>query len=377
MALTNFGKLTTEKLTVWGRDVWRAARNTSFLLRSFTSEDSDAMIQRVTELKETTKGTRAVFLLVPDMEGDGVVGDNQLEGNEEELRSYDQVIEYDQIRNANRLEGRMADQRSAITFRENSKNLLQNWLAQRLDEMAFLIMSGIALSFRSNGAVRTGSQWPLLSFASAVTAPTSGRRFRWNAAAGTLDATGTNTVLAGDVVSWGMLLAMKAKAEEQFIRPVRTEDGVEIYNVFISPRGMVSLKKDPLFVDAMKFAAERGKDNILFKGTAIGGTRGIYIDGLNILTYRNVFTTLGAASGSKWGATGVLDGSRVLLCGAQALAIADIGVAKWVEKDFDYDNSPGVSIAKLIGFKKPVWRSAITGQLEDFAIIAVDTALAA
>ncbi len=376
MAMSNFSKLTNEQLTIWGRRVWKAARNTSFILKNFSGEGSNAVIQRVTELTETTKGTRAVFTLVPDLEGDGVVGDNQLEGNEEEIKAYDQVIRYDQIRNANRLEGRLADLKSAINFRQTSRELLSNWLAQRLDELTFLIMSGVALSFRSNGAVRVGSQFPLLEFAADVTAPTANRHFRWDATGG-LSAADTTAIEAADTMSWDTIVAMKERAVESFIRPVSTDDGIELYHVFVSPRQMASLKRDQKFVEAMKYARERGQTNPLFKGTSMGGSAsGIYIDGVNIVEYRHVFNTTGAAAGQKWGAAGNINGARALLVGAQALALADIGVPKWVEKDFDYDNSPGVSIAKLIGFKKPVWRSQITGTMEDFSIIAVDTATA-
>lgn len=375
MALSNFAKLTTEQLTVWGRDVWKAARNTSFILRNFTGEGSNAMIQRITELTETTKGTRAVFTLVPDLEGDGVVGDNQLEGNEEEIKAYDQVIQYDQIRNANRLEGRLADRKSAIRFRTTSRELLQNWLAQRLDELVFLTLSGVAYTQRSNGATRVSSQFPMLAFAADVTAPTANRHYRWDATTG-LEPAATNAITTADLPTWDMLLAMKAQAEASFLRPMTTEDGIEIYNVFLHPLQMAALKKDSKFVEAMKFARERGEANPLFKGTGMGGKNsGIYIDGLNIISYRHVYNTTGAASGSKWGAAGDVDGARALLCGAQAMAVADIGVPLWVEKDFDYDNSPGVSIAKLFGLKKPVWRSQITGTMEDFSVICVDTAI--
>lgn len=377
MAMSNFSKLTNEQLTVWGRKVWKAARNTSFVLKHFTGEGSNAVIQRVTELTETSKGTRAVFTLVPDLEGDGVVGDNQLEGNEEEIKAYDQVIRYDQIRNANRLEGRLADLKSTINFRNTSKELLQNWLAQRLDEITFLVASGVSLSQRSNGAPRVGSQFPLLEFAADVSAPTANRHFRWDSTAKALAASNTSAIIAADTMSWGTLIAMKERAVESFIRPVSTSEGIELYHVFLSPRQMASLTRDPDFIEAMKFARERGEGNPLFKGTGMGGTgSGIYVNGLNIMQYRHVYNTTGAASGSKWGSGGTVNGARALLFGAQALAIADIGVPKWVEKDFDYDNSPGVSIAKLFGIKKPVWRSQQTGTMEDFSIIAVDTATA-
>ena len=40
----------------------------------------------------------------------------------------DVVINIDQMRHANRHEGKMADQRSVVTFRENSRNVLAHWL---------------------------------------------------------------------------------------------------------------------------------------------------------------------------------------------------------------------------------------------------------
>lgn len=376
MAMTNFARLGLQARLGWGRRVWRAARNTSFIMRHFTGESEQAVVQRVTELSETSKGTSAaVFTLVPDLEGDGVVGDNQLEGNEEEIKAYDQTITYDQIRNANRLEGRMADMKSTVRFRENSLNLLKDWLAQRTDELAFLTLSGVSYEFHTNGAVRTASQFPLLDFAADVTAPTANRHFRFDATTG-LEPAGTNLIEPADTPTWRMVVALKAYAEESFIRPVTTNDGVEVYNLFMHPRQIAALKADEEFIEAMKFAAQRGDRNLLFKGTGMGGTAsGIFVDGINIVSYRNVFSNTGAPDGSRWGSGGDVLGARALLVGAQALTFADIGVARWVEKDFDYDNSPGVSVAKLMGFKKPVWRSARTGTMEDFSVIAVDTAI--
>lgn len=376
MAMTNFGRLLDNAKLAWGRKVWRAARNTSFILKHFSGEGEQSVIQRVTELTETSKGTTAaVFTLVPDLEGDGVVGDNQLEGNEEELKAYDQTITYDQIRNANRLEGLMADMKSTVRFRENSLNVLKNWLAQRLDELAFLTMSGVSYAYHTNGALRQGSQFPMLDFAADVTAPTSNRHFRWDATDG-MQPAATNSIIAADKPTWEMVIALKAFAEENYIRPVTTQDGVEVYTLFLHPRQMAALKADTKFIEAMKFARERGTSNLLFKGTGMGGTAsGVFIDGVNIVTYRNVYNTVGAPATQKWGSDGNVNGARALLVGAQALALADIGVPKWVEKDFDYDNSPGISVAKLIGFKKPVWRSAYTGTMEDFSIVAIDTAI--
>lgn len=374
MAVTNFSKLTSEQLTVWSRDLWRAARNVSFL-NAFAGTGPDSMVQRITELKKTRKGARAVMTLVQDLEGDGVVGDNQLEGNEEAMQSADVVINIDQIRHANRLEGQMADQRSVVEFRSNSKNVLQYWLADRLDQLGFLTLSGVAYTFRPNGATRVGSQFPQLEFANDVSAPTANRHYRWDGTNKVLTTANTASIAAADTPSWKMLVQLKAQAVESYIKPLRGENGVQGYNVFMSPKGIAALKQDSDFLEVWKLAQERGGSNPLFKGTKLGGTAGIYIDGLNILEYRHVYNTMGAASGSKWGGSGTQDGQRVLLCGAQALGMADIGLPRWVEKDFDYDNSPGISAAKIVGFLKPVFPSIYSGTTEDFGVMCVDTAI--
>ena len=119
MSLTNFAKLTDEQLTIWSREMWHHARNYAFITR-FTGDSPNSMIQRITELKKSKKGARAVITLLADLTGDGIAGDRHLEGNEEAMVSHDQVITIDQLRHANRHEGRMADQKSVVTFRSNS-----------------------------------------------------------------------------------------------------------------------------------------------------------------------------------------------------------------------------------------------------------------
>ncbi len=91
MALTNFGTLTGDQLQAWSRDFWKVARNQSFI-NQFAGTGSNAMVQRVTELTKNQKGTKANITLLADMTGDGITGDNTLEGNEEALRAYDITI---------------------------------------------------------------------------------------------------------------------------------------------------------------------------------------------------------------------------------------------------------------------------------------------
>lgn len=372
--LTNFGLLTTNELTTWSRRFWKVARNGSFAM-AFMGDDENSMIQRVTELRDTNDGARAVITLINDAIGDGVVGDNELEGNEEALRSSDKVINMDQWRTGHRAQGEMADMRSVVKFRGTARNVMGYTASDRVDQMFILTLSGVSYAFNCDGSARVGSQLPNIKFAADVVAPSANRGFRWSNSSASLQPLDTTQITAADTPSWAMLVALKAQAEASYVRPLRSSNGISLYNVFMTPQGIAKLKNDANFLTAWQRAQERGKGNPIFKGTPLGGTEGIYIDGLNILSYRRVFNTTGAATGSKWGAGGAINGQRVLLCGAQAAAFADIGNAKYVEKRFDYDNSPGIAVSKKLGILKPQFYNIYSKSTEDHGVIVCDTAI--
>jgi len=371
MATTNFASMTDEQVTIWSRQFWHETINKTYM-SAFIGDGPNAMIQRIKEFSMRNGGARAVITLINETLSDGVVGDNQLLNNESQMTSDEQVINIDQWRDAHRTTGEMNDMRTLINFREAAKFSLSNIASRVMDELWFMTLSGISYAFRPNGAARIGSELPLLEFADDVTPPSANRHFRWDATTG-ISPADTSQIIAADTPSWEMLVDLKALAVERFIPPIRTDNGILGYNVFMSPRGMAKLKKDPDFLAAWREAEKRGGDNPLFKGTALGGRQGVYIDGLNILEYRNVFNTLGTAT--KWGAGNLVDGQRVLLCGAQAGAFADIQRATWREEKIDYQNQHGISIGKKFGMLKPKFFSTHTQTVEDFSVIALDTAI--
>jgi N4-gp56 family major capsid protein len=365
MALTNFAALTNEQKTVWSMDLWKQARNMSFI-NKFLGKGPNSLVQHITELKKTEKGARAVLTLLADLEGDGVAGDRTLEGNEEAMKTYDQVIRIDQMRHANRHEGRMADQKSVVEFRGNSKDVLAYWLADRMDQLAFLTLSGVAYTKTNKGANRVGSDFPFLEFAADVSAPTANRRLRWDAVDGLITGAATSDVAAADTPAWEMLVQLKAFAKDRYIRGVKEAGGEETYHVFLTPQAMAKLKLEQNFILNMRHSLQRGDNNALFTGSTIK------VDGLYLHEFRHVFNTSGAASGSKWGAGSAIDGCQILFCGAQALGMADIGAPEWVEKGFDYENSQGISVSKILGFLKPKYSSLyeINKSVEDFGVIS-------
>lgn len=366
MSLTNFALLTDEQLTVWRRDLWKHARNYSFT-NKFLGKGPNSMIQHITELKKSEKGARAVITLLADLEGDGIAGDRTLEGNEEAMKSFDQVIRIDQLRHANRHEGRMADQKSVVEFRSNSRDVLAYWLADRIDQMAFLTLSGVNYNMRNNGAVRIGSDLQHLEFAADVTAPTAQRRLRWNKGAMHLDVGGaTSAIVAADTPCWELFVQLKAYAKDQYLRGVKGEGGEEVFHAFLTPQAMARLKLDPTYMQNVRNARQRSEKNPLFTGSSVE------IDGIVFHEFRYVYNTAGAPAGQKWGAGGLVDGCQILFCGAQSLAMADLGNPEWVEKGFDYDNQQGISVQKILGFMKPKFNSIYSGNtVQDFGVISV------
>lgn len=394
MAETNFTSLTNEEKTTWGRDVWKTARQNSFVMQ-LSGSDMNAGIQRITELTASEKGTRAVITLVPDLEGDGVVGDYELEGNEESAKAYDLPIQVDQMRNANKLAGRMADQKSVVNFRETSRDLLAFWLADRVDQLASLTMAGVDYRFKTNGGLRAGfshngTVWarnttttPVgmalydMEFAADVSAPTANRHFRWDATSG-LVAGDTTAVTSADTPSYAMLVEAKAYIKDRRIRSLRSGPN-ELYHVFMHPKAMAKLKLDADFLANIRNAGIRGNTNPVFTGSIVT------VDGLVLHEWTHSFNTLGATAdasgnagvpGYKWGPNADVDGNRIVVLGAQGLAFGDIKIPEWDERDhFDFGAKPGIAISKIVGFRKPKFYSPIDGTTEDFGIAVIDVAI--
>lgn len=378
MALTDFGALTTEKLTLWQREVWKVARKNSYIER-FLANSEEAVFQRQTELRKDRKGARCVITLVPDVGGNGIVGDNQLSGNEQAMVAYDQVIELDQLRNGVKSRGRMTEMRSVVDFRKTARNSLGVWLANVRDEMAFLTLSGIPYNQTITGAPRpvmgTGEDdWTSLAFAASVTPPSTNRAFYLGSGGSINAGTGYNAP-DGTLrsMTYADIVNLKAIAKERGIKPSRHK-GMELYHLFLSPSGLAKLKLDPDFIANLRNAGVRGKSNELFAGTSDS----FLVDGMMIHETFYVFTTRGAAAGSKFGVSGNDDGQRALLCGAQALAVGDIGLPEWSESDItDYGNQPGIAVGKIMGFLKPRFKGSWDdpNNPQDFGVITIDTAL--
>lgn len=363
MSLTNFAALTAEQKIVWSRDVWSAARDQMFI-KNFIGTGTNALIQRITELTKTEKGEKVLMHLVADLVEDGVIGDNEREGNEEAMQSYSQEINIDLLTHSVRNKGKLADQKTVINFREMGKDKLAFWLANRADQLAFLTLSGISYAYKNNGAPRVGSPFPNLAFAADVAAPSSKRSLMFDGT--TLAVSATGSITSGYLPKYTMIVDLIAYAKEHYVKPLMS-GGKSYYVLLVAPGTLAALKKDADYQRAVvAVATKAGMDSPWFTGATVT------IDGAVIHEHNLVYNTKGAASGSKWGSGGAVNGTRTLLCGAQALGMADLGSPEWTEKLFQYDSQQGINIDKMFGLLKPQFHSIYDGSTEDFGVISCD-----
>lgn len=401
MATTDFANLTTNKKIAWSRDLWRQARDASFILKHAATSPTSA-IQKVTALTKSEKGDKAIITLVPELTGNGIAGDEQLTGNEEAANSYDFAIPVDQHRMGMKSQGRMTEQRSIVEFRKTARDLLGYRFGTVIDRMGFNLLAGLSVNTLPNGVeeqlstVAGGNLSDLdfgSDFASAVT-PTSNRRYIAQASETIAQGQGFDAGAEPSTLQYGHIVNMKAEAVTRYIKPVINKEYGEVYYLWVSPKVMANLKLDQDFLDNVRHAMPRSKDNQLFVGTDA-----VLVDGVIVMSHRYVPRNVGAAdnaeavaattggagislpkfvgAGQTYGTDNAVQGARCIFMGAQALAMSDLGAPYWEESDVDdYGNQPGISIGKLYGMAKPQYLGSVDnpGTTEDFGVMTLDCA---
>jgi len=304
---------------IWHKSVWMEAKKQSYF-EKFTGSDENSIIQRVTEL-EKSKGDTVIFGLLMDLKGNGVDGDNILEGNEEEMVFYDMKVTIDQKRNAVRLAGLLAEQKSPYPMRNKAKTLLGRWMAQYIDKIIFKQLSDTPSPSR---VLYAGS------------------------------ATKDNEITDTDVLTTDLIEIVKRKAAnaQPKIRPVMVK-GKPHYVIVCRDYQLRDLRKDERWLNAQLHANIRGEDNPIFSGA-----EGIW-DGVIIHAHENVPITATGASGAKV--------AHSLFLGAQAAVHAVAKKTYWREKAFDYDNQQGFATGIIHGIAKSKYNG------KDFGVIQVVT----
>lgn len=362
MAKTSYGVGDALAVKHWSRILWQEALKETYFNR-FIAKDHKGRNQYndtsglITLKKETAreKGDKVTWGLRMLLTGDGVSGDGALEGNEEALTTYSDAIFIDQLRHAVRSAGKMSEQRVPFSVREEAKNGLKDWWADRIDTAMFNQLCG----YTAETDVRyTGMQ--------SASAPTAGRH-QW---AGVASA--DEGLISSEVFDLQLIDAAveTAKTASPLIRPIKYM-GENYYVMFLHPYQVTALRTTTStgqWLDIQKAAMQGGDvtDNPIFTG-ALGVYNGVILHESTRVT-QGVNSSTGVA---------VATARRAVLCGAQSGCIA-FGTGKdnpndmtWVEELFDYGNQLGVSAGCTFGLKKAVFNSL------DFGTIVVSTYAAA
>lgn len=367
MTATDFGALTTAQKKVWAGKLWLQFRDDSFWQSNgFIGTNMNTPIHRVDELTKTSKGLECVMQIVNDLESDGVVGDNDLTGNEEQMVNDAQTIKIDLLANAVKSKGQMSEQATVIRFREQAKDKLAFWLPDKIDELMFLTAAGREYSLKTDLSTRSSSQLPQLAFASDVEAAST-NRIKYAGSA-----TSEATLTATDKMSWTVCVAAKTYARRQGVRPIR-QGGKEYYAMVMSPEQRRDLLLDSTYQTIVGRAAERGIKNPLFNNSLA------VVDGLILYEHRKVINTTGLTSGvDKWGSASTVEGAQATLFGAGGMGFTNLGGGEWAEADqTDYNRKPGIGYSQMLGLLKPQYKpTGSSASREDYGVVAVKTAAA-
>lgn len=368
------GITTADSLAVkkWNDQVYREFLS-QLTLSKFMDTNVNAMIQVKEDLMKG-KGDAVTFGLVGALDGEGREGDSVLEGNEEKLDTYSQLVTVTQYRNAVRTEGVLSEQRYPFQIRNEMKPALVDWKAQKDEDRIFRTMGSIDGVLYSAATEAQKDAWltnnaDRVLFGAAVSNNSANDH-----SAALLNVDGTTDVLNTAHLTLAKRLA---KLCDPKIRPMKVGDpgsSMDVFVYFAHPYSTRDLKADTAWLNAQRDALPRSFVNPLFTG-GWGGMEyvGMY-DGVIVVETERVQLLDNVGNGS-------IDVSQNFLCGAQAVLWAQGGIqgqrVKSVEEQFDYENQVGVSIASIYGVQKARFGTGASGATKDHGIVTCYTAAVA
>lgn len=334
--MPNTASLSEQQKQLWANEALIEAIEEMFF-KQFMSEKGNGPVHVKNDFTKK-KGYRMNIKLVKKLDGEGRDGDDEMEGNEEDLDQYNFTFDINQKRNAVRLKGRMDELKAATSLRKEAKSVLGMWLSEIMEKECFRKLGGLTS----------------YTFSNTPTVPSANRVIYGGNAASDSD------IDASDVMTLELLFKIGSKVPSMtpLIKPVRYK-GKNYYIFIIHPRQRFQLLKNSDYVTLMKDAHVRGKDNPLFSGADA------IVDNLVIHVHNYVPTF------STWGAGGNLPGARGLVLGAQALALGFGKASGWDEEKFDYGNKWAICTGRIFGLQKLQFNG------EDYGVVAVDTYAAA
>ncbi len=368
----------TESIDAARRELWEeklyddVMATMFFTENNMMGEDENNVIQVKSGLNKS-KGDTVTFELTTRMSGNGVDGDDELEGNEEAISAYSESISINQKRFGVRLKGALDEQKNSYNMREDAKNKLKIRLQEFMELQFFLKLTGVnntTVTDINGVVVGTDCAWSNTPdyYPDADTAAGYGARYLC------ADYTnGADSLAATDLLTPALIsrARVKARTANPKIVPLKV-DGKNYFVMFIHEWQAYDLKQNATYAQAQREAAERGKNNPIFTG-ALGVWDNVIIHTHENVQFLDISVALhswrGTATGTDYSA---VDAFGAILCGRQAIGMVKCNYKKgWVEKSFDYENKTGFATGFMGGIQKIMFNS------KEYGCILVDTAATA
>ncbi len=354
---------------LWAKELLADVRRDVENVMQFMGNDANNIIQVNSELQKR-KGDTETFGLVARLTGDGVTGDDELEGNEESMTSYSEQVVIDQIRNAVRLKGKLDAQKVVYDQISSARENLRTWMKEFLCRNIMLKLGGVTNTtlVDTNGVVYGGrALWSNTPdyIPDADEAAGSGARYL-NSKGGSTAALGAGDKMTLDLVTKAATIASLSNPKIQKIE----SGGDSFYVMYLHPLQARDIRLSSDWKTAQEYARERSAKNPVFSG-ALGYWSGVLLLENEFTPWLDVSVAGNSFRGAATGTDCAVDCARALLCGRQAVLYAEASNSEaLVVEQFDYKNKDGVAGSFIGGLQKAMFNS------KEFGVIAVDTAAA-
>jgi len=352
MAATEFGLNHELAVKRWSTSLAVEAEVNQYF-RKFMGTGDDAMIKVKKDLNKAA-GDKITVGLRMKLAGDGVEGDNVIEGTsaEEALSFFADSLYIDQRRKGTKSKGKMSEQRVPYNLRAEGRNALSVWFGEDYDQQIMMALAGAR-------GVDTTFHVPT-SFTgranNTLTAPDSDHLIYGG------DATGSADLEAADTMEIALVERLVAKCEtlDPMIMPFMI-NGEKKYVLLMHTYQAYSIRTAASTNDWIDIRKNTDGQKSLLYQNSLGEYAGVILH-----KHRNVIRF------SDYGSGGNLEAARALFLGAQAAMIAwgrggTHGRYSWNEDKDDRGNALAITAGSIYGAKRSIFNSKTYGS------IAVDT----
>lgn len=360
MSATIVGLNAPHAVKKWSKALGAEVRTQDYFGR-FTGKGDNSIIQEKTDLEDEA-GDRVSFDLSLRIRGEGVAGDNRVDGTAENLRLLSDEIRIDQYRKQVSAGGRMSRKRTLHDLRTVAKDRSRDWWREFMEQVRFIYLSG-ARGCNANFIV--SRNWSGHA-GNPIEAPDEDHLLFGGAASSKASITEADTMSRALIERAAVYAEMmqEMNPDSQNMAPV-TIDGAPHYVMVMSPFQAHALRLETGsggWLDIQKAAlASDARNNPIFKG------------GLGMINDVVLHQHRWAVRFDDYGVGGNVQAARALFMGAQAGVMA-YGSANresrfdWVEELKDAGNEPVFTAGLIYGFKKTRFGG------RDLGVLALDTA---